>query len=513
MSATETELKLALPGLDSALLARRLARVPALARTTPMRERLTSIYHDTPALDLLRQRVALRLRREGEGDGKGAKARWLQTLKTAGDAASALSQRGEWEMPVAGPALEPAQLAGTPWAALDPQGEWAAALQPCFTTDFERTRWRLRVRGGAVIEVALDVGAITATVDGAQRSAPLCELELELVQGPPEALLALARRIARHVAVLPLAASKAERGYALLQPPASPAVTASPPPLARRMTVAQVAERVLGEAFQQFCANLFALQQGSDAPEVVHQARVGWRRLRSLVRLFAPACTDRPAPAAAALAPLLQPLGRLRDLDVASTQTLPALAAHYAQGDEGRAAAWQSAQDMLAAAAQQTRGETRAALQQPAVGAALLAWQDWLHGWSLAAQVAPGVQACTFSALAAEPARHWARQRIRRLVRKLAAALETAGDDEALHHARILAKRLRYGSTALAPLLPQRMTRHRSAAEQWQERLGAQRDWTQAGALVAAHGGDAAVAAFLRGAAVGRGWAGVRAGR
>ena len=98
-------------------------------------------------------------------------------------------------------------------------------------------------------------------------------------------------------------------------------------------------------------------------------------------------------------------------------------------------------------------------------------------------------------------------------MRKLAAALETAGDDEALHHARILAKRLRYGSTALAPLLPQRMTRHRSTAEQWQERLGAQRDWAQAGALVAAHGGDAAVAAFLRGAAVGRGWAGVRAGR
>lgn len=274
------------------------------------------------------------------------------------------------------------------------------------------------------------------------------------------------------------------------------------------MTVAQVAERVLGEAFHQFCANLFALQQGADEPEVVHQARVGWRRLRSLVRLCAPACAERPAPASAALAPLLQPLGRLRDLDVACTQTLPALAGHYAQGDGDRAAAWEAARQALDAAARQARAETRAALQRRAVGAALLAWQTWLQGWALAGQSAPGADACSGSPLAAAPARRWARERIGRLARRLGAALEAAGDDEGLHHARILAKRLRYGSTALAPLLPRRMSRHRGAAEQWQERLGAQRDWARAAALVAAHGGDAAVADFLRGAALGRGWAG-----
>ena len=503
MSATETELKLALPPRDAAALAARLMRVPALARATPVREHLVSLYHDTPAQDLLRQRVALRLRREGP---EGAGARWLQTLKTAGDTTSALSQRGEWEMPVAGPALELHRLEGTPWPAMDPDGVLAAALQPCFTTDFVRTRWRVRVRGGAVVEVALDVGAVTATVDGAAHATPLCELELELLQGSPEALLALARRIARHVPVMPLAASKAARGYALLHPPASPAVEAQPPALKRGMTVAQVAERVLQEPFHQFCANLFALQQGSDAPEVVHQARVGWRRLRSLARLFAPACAARPAPAAAALAPLLQSLGYLRDLDVARTQTLPALAAHYAQGGARQAAAWAAAQAALDAAADQARAQTRAALHRPAVGAALLAWQDWLHGWALAAQGECGVDACASDALAGAPARHWVRKRVQRLVRRLGAALKTAGDDEGLHHARILAKRLRYGSTSLAPLLPRRMGRHRGAAEQWQERLGAQRDWAQAAALVAGCGGDAAVVAFLRGAALGRGW-------
>ena len=49
MSATETELKLALPPRDAAALAVRLMRVPALARATPVREHLVSLYHDTPA--------------------------------------------------------------------------------------------------------------------------------------------------------------------------------------------------------------------------------------------------------------------------------------------------------------------------------------------------------------------------------------------------------------------------------------------------------------------------------
>lgn len=69
----------------------------------------------------------------------------------------------------------------------------------------------MRLRGGAAIEVALDVGVIAA--DG--RTAPVCELELELLSGAPEALFRLAGQIARRVAVLPLSASKAQRGFAL----------------------------------------------------------------------------------------------------------------------------------------------------------------------------------------------------------------------------------------------------------------------------------------------------------
>lgn len=484
MSSTEVELKLALPTAEPALLARRLARSPVLARLAPTRRRVYSLYHDTPALDLLHQRVALRLRRE---EGEGA-PRWLQTLKTAGRGDSALSQRGEWEMPVAGAALELRRLGASPWPRIDPHGHIAAALQPCFATDFERTCWTVRQRDGSVVEVALDVGAVVA----GDRRLPLCELELELKAGPPAALFALAQRLARQVAVLPLAASKAERGYALRASGTPPPVLARPPVLSRRMPLPRVAGLVLGEAFRQFTANLDALHQGGEDPEFVHQARVGWRRLRSLARLLRPALAE-PPPAATALEPLLHALGTLRDLDVARTQTLPAWAERYAEGQPARAAQWQALMAATEPAARRARHAVRTALDRPAVGAALLAQQAWLHAVEQADGAAEGTNA-----------RDWLRQRTERLARRLGQARQAGGDAQAQHRARILAKRLRYSAEAFEGLLPKRLLRHQRLACGLQESLGAERDLAQAAALAAELQAGTGPAEFLRGVAAGR---------
>ena len=210
-AGAEIELKLALPAGGGAALLRKLAAVPALARVAPVRQQQHNQYFDTPAQDLRARRAALRLRRV---QGAGAGEQWLQTLKTADAELSALSQRGEWETPVPGPALQPKALrAAPPWRRLDPDGTLLAALQPCYTTDYERTCWTLHQRGGVVIELALDQGRIHA----GGCSAPIAELELELLAGPPEALFRLAAQIARRVPVLPLSASKAQRGFALAQ--------------------------------------------------------------------------------------------------------------------------------------------------------------------------------------------------------------------------------------------------------------------------------------------------------
>ncbi len=176
----EIELKLALFHADPARLASQLASIPLLARRKPSRQQLHNIYYDTPEQHLRGAKMALRLRRLGSEDSPV----WLQTYKTAGRGDSALSQRGEWEEPVAGDALDWSMLQDTPWSDFDPDGKVFGALGACFVTQFERTRWEVRGRDGSQVEVALDLGHIR--VD--DKTTPICELELELLSGQPAAL-------------------------------------------------------------------------------------------------------------------------------------------------------------------------------------------------------------------------------------------------------------------------------------------------------------------------------------
>jgi len=126
----ELELKLCLPGADPAVLAKRLARTPALARRKPLQQSLFNIYFDTPDQALRQRNVALRLRRVGSA----AHSQWLQTLKTSTGERSALSQRGEWESEVPGPALDLAALARHTLDRHRPDGvslsPWRRALSP-----------------------------------------------------------------------------------------------------------------------------------------------------------------------------------------------------------------------------------------------------------------------------------------------------------------------------------------------------------------------------------------------
>jgi inorganic triphosphatase YgiF len=480
----EIELKLALPTTDPAGLLRRLARVPVLARRSSSQQRLHTVYYDTPDQTLLRERIALRLRRVGGP----AKPRWLQTLKTAGSGGSALSQRGEWETRVPGPALSRQALQATPWRELDPDGSLFAALAPCFATDFERTTWLVRRRDRSEVEVALDLGQIVA---GAHTT-PIVELELELKAGTPLALLDVAAQIAAFVAVLPLAQSKAQRGYALAQGTLHQPLRAQPPVLHAKLSVPDAAQRVLSEMLGQFCTNLHALL-ASDDPELVHQARVGWRRFRSAWRLFRPALAAHPAPSWEALQPLWEFVGKLRDLDVARTETLPPLAPTYVAADAQRAQQWQELEQALAQAATVQRKAVRYALQEPSIGAALLDATRWLEGLT-------GHDATAQASL-----RSWAQGRVRRLHKRLQAAVSSGGEPEAQHRARIEAKRLRYSIEALRALLPKRRTQDwYEQASNLQTRIGTARDLQQASALAQQLGAAAELVAFVRGVAVGR---------
>jgi CHAD domain-containing protein len=137
-------------------------------------------------------------------------------------------------------------------------------------------------------------------------------------------------------------------------------------------------------------------------------------------------------------------------------------------------------------------------LQEPAVGAALLANTLWLD--DLARPQTWGAS----PDLPGKTVRHWVRQRIQRLHAQWKKALRDSTHAESQHRARILAKRLRYNIEALRPLLPVRAQRWLQQATQLQAGIGASRDVLQAGVLAQRLAVEPGIVEFLRGFAAGQ---------
>lgn len=484
----ETELKFALPLRAPEALAAILARMPALNRRRCVTVTLHNVYYDT-AEQLLRQNMmALRLRRLGDA----SHPRWVQTLKIGASDASALSQRGEWETELTTRALHHAALMVTPWQTFDPDARIFASLKPCFTTIFDRTSWTVRKRDGSALEVCLDIGHVQA--DGKEEA--ICELEIELLQGAAKDLFDLAEEICRTLCLIPLGMSKAERGYRAAQGTLHAPRYAQPASITADMPPGQVVQILLREMFQQFTANLVSLRT-SDEPELVHQARVAWRRFRSLVKLF----KNHPAlaglPAREPLVPLLNALRAIRDTDVTLSETLPPFANAYVAGNLDRQQQWREMERMLAQAACDQRRAVRDALDDPAVGLALVRIVRWLELPVAATDSATATTTTTTT--------DWVRRKMERLNARLKATPQNSDDPDMLHAARIVSKQLRYCTESLAPLLSKRRARrwYKKAATM-QTHIGTMRDFTQALTILARMPVAPGLLEFLRGVAAGQ---------
>ncbi|QQJ97534.1 CYTH domain-containing protein [Burkholderia ambifaria] len=204
--AIETEIKLALPAGQADAARRFFATLTGEDGDVIT---LANVYYDTPDLALARSKSAVRVRRTPHG--------WLQTFKTVGSAQDGLHSRHEWELPVAGDALEIDALV----AACDVPDAAAAlrnaapALHALFRTDFSRTLWRIAI-AGATVEAAVDVGEIVVQTENDTRREPISEIELELIDGPETALATLAAELQQALPGLaPENISKAQRGYRL----------------------------------------------------------------------------------------------------------------------------------------------------------------------------------------------------------------------------------------------------------------------------------------------------------
>jgi inorganic triphosphatase YgiF len=299
----EIELKLEIPPANLPRLAK-IPRLRALKKTAKSATEL-SVYFDTDNRKLHKKGLMLRVRRVGD--------RYLQTIKSAGH--SGPFERDEWESEIDG-AMPDLRLAhGT---ALEPllSRKFCRQLKPIFETRVRRKTYPL-TDGGSDIALTLDKGKI----DTGDRSKPLCEIELELKRGDEAELFEVARELTHALAAQLALKSKSERGYELLEGADAAPVKAAPSDLSPGTSTRDAFKAIGLACLKQVLDNEPALLAGD--PEGVHQMRVGLRRLRAAMSLFADILQD---PQTAALKEELKwltgELGPARELEVLVTRVV-----------------------------------------------------------------------------------------------------------------------------------------------------------------------------------------------
>ena len=236
--------------------------------SSEVRLKLVSTYYDTSALTLHRERLSLRMRKQGR--------EFVQTVKAENPTQLDILERKEWEDQIHSkrPVLDAPKT-----------GRWLRdvvrdkELRPVFTTTVTRTVIAISADPSARIEVAIDEGEIR-TCNG-DAVAPISEIELELKNGDPQVLFDAALQLLEAAPIRIETRSKAERGYQLLGTEGlmPQAVRGGPVALDPATSVEAALERIGRHCLTHLLGNEQAALAGE--PEGIHQMRVAVRRLRS----------------------------------------------------------------------------------------------------------------------------------------------------------------------------------------------------------------------------------------
>jgi triphosphatase len=464
--AKEIELKLAFDPADAS----RILSHPVLAAShaSSQTRELISIYYDTGDDVLRKAGVFLRVREIGE--------RYVQTIKSAHKAE--LLERFEWEQEV--PSHEP-DLDAAEGTALAPllTPEVRAALRPRFHTRVWRKTFHI-VGDAAEIEVAIDQGEITAGV----QATPISELELELKAGHKQELFHLARDLAKHAPLQLAVKTKAERGFELLDGGDYAVEKATDIEVTPELTSEDAFRAIARNCLRQIVANVPAVRDGR--AEALHQMRIGLRRLRVAIRLFAGMVEDPDLERIKGeLKWITRELGPARDLDVFETDVLePLRAAHPADAD--------------VIAAQRDFAERRAAAYARAKGAVdsdrfrltLLDLAAWLETGAWADDDDKDRQAMRSAPITEHAAK--ALSKLRKRIKKGGQDLRELSVSKQ-HKLRIRAKRLRYATEFFAVTFPGKKNESRrqsslSALKDLQDFLGTLNDLVTRPSLLGARG-------------------------
>jgi inorganic triphosphatase YgiF len=452
--AKEVEIKLDLQATD-------VGAVNELLSGQPKRTLQRSTYYDTADAALADAGFSLRIRTAGN--------RAVQTIKSRGTGTAVLFARGEWERE-AGDA--PVLDSTTPLAGL--LLDRPHQFRERFVVVVERFVWRVE-QDGARIEVAFDIGEVVA----ADRRSALCEIELELIDGDPAALFALAKRIDAVAPARLGVLTKSDRGDRLLG--AAPGATrAEPLILAADSSAADAFQQAANACIRQFRLNEMVLERHAD-DAALHQARVALRRLRSALSIWRDLLDD---PVGETLRGELRwlsgVLGAARDLDVLIARTMPG-----------------ALQDRLVADRADAYAAVTAALASDRARSTMLATAEWIATGRWLSDPATLADREQPAALFAAAALARYRRKIKRGGRDLAIA-----GDEARHEVRKDAKKLRYAADFFASLFPARKQRRRldrfvTRLGRLQDRLGTLNDLATAQTLLADHAIDPADTTLL----------------
>jgi inorganic triphosphatase YgiF len=280
-ASSPREVELRLTGTPEALKAAFDSALPApKGRRADEVSRLDSRYFDTRNHRLREAGLALRVRETDR--------HYLQTLKAGDDVQAAMLDRSEWEVCLSDARPDPGSLPDVA-SALIAGAAGDDDLQPVFATRIERRKRLVSFAdddeddGSSVsnIEAVLDLGEI----DVESGPIPVAEIELELIDGRPDALYRAALDLQATGSLRLETRSKSSRAYERLADLPPTVHNAKRPDLAKDDDVDTAMAAIFRSCFDQWLANRAAALDGRDS-EGVHQMRVGLRRLRSALSVF-----------------------------------------------------------------------------------------------------------------------------------------------------------------------------------------------------------------------------------
>jgi triphosphatase len=173
------------------------------------KKHLSNSYFDTKDLAFRQYDFGLRVRSQDEHRE--------QTIKTAGQVIGGLHKRPEYNVTIKSNFPNLSLFPENIWPEEHIHKQWQDQLIVLFTTDFVRTTWNITLADSSEVELAFDLGKISAVGNNVD----ICEIELELISGNVSSLFSLADQLMNVLSMRPGIRSKAARGYQLRKGPAN----------------------------------------------------------------------------------------------------------------------------------------------------------------------------------------------------------------------------------------------------------------------------------------------------